>query len=656
MSRNNGEVEMLEVIMDKKSKKRKSLEMQSDLENSICLGLTNGSVEKKKKKKKKVEVETPVSESQVTKKIKKHKLEAMDNGVESPSKIKKIKNEERDAEASGLNKDKATKSKKMKKANEGTELKKEASGKSKKVKKVDSDQEASEQTPNKSKKAKKSKETIAFEEALLIPDIVKQGIVDTPGKKHKSRKSIIVTDIENISDPVGDYVPEDDEEDAHEDAEDLKQSKTSDIDFPLEDLPSLIENIESLLPTKENLSCKTRLKKMDWDKVAFNSHSAAQCKKAWDNILKKQRHYRYMTEILVDVKEWLEKVQNTHTNYSDFPKKKPLSGYMLYFVDQQNQVFKDRPDIKMVERSRLIADSYKQLSDNEKKKYSQLAAKNKAVYELEVQEFYKKHPHLRNSDTGKPPKKPITPLALYIEDHLNKVRLGEEEDASKDELKSRWKLLSDESKLVWIDKAVDSQINFVKDLKRYKSSHPDYSTSMRHILSKEEKQLLDKRNGKPDKPPTTAYMLFVKKCNKKYVSEIGDLTPKERLKVCSQKWQELTSDERRKYQSKLEALNEKFKIDNAAYLESLPDYERELEIKNTPKKLREDPLDKLKMADMATPHCWEEMKESEKNIYLTYITKIKKYFDTQHGLNHEDGEEETEEDEIDEQEEEEETD
>jgi len=67
--------------------------------------------------------------------------------------------------------------------------------------------------------------------------------------------------------------------------------------------------------------------------------------------------------------------------------KKNMSAYMFYCQERRPQMKKDNPELKFTEITKLISPEWKALSKDDKKKYDDLAAKDKERYQKEMEEY-----------------------------------------------------------------------------------------------------------------------------------------------------------------------------------------------------------------------------------------------------------------------------
>lgn len=73
---------------------------------------------------------------------------------------------------------------------------------------------------------------------------------------------------------------------------------------------------------------------------------------------------------------------------------RPLSTYMIYYLEHKDKVAKENPGLEMTQVSKIISEMYKGLSMKERDRYNEMATKERANYEEKLSGFYKDHPDM----------------------------------------------------------------------------------------------------------------------------------------------------------------------------------------------------------------------------------------------------------------------
>lgn len=123
------------------------------------------------------------------------------------------------------------------------------------------------------------------------------------------------------------------------------------LEIPKADLQLLLKGIQKLLPETESITPKASTKKLDWEKVAFGYYTAERCAEIWDAIKKRQRQYRYMSELIEDALVWLDtpwrSAKKKATKQHPDKQQPSKSAYILFvqqLISKMNQASKEDRD------------------------------------------------------------------------------------------------------------------------------------------------------------------------------------------------------------------------------------------------------------------------------------------------------------------------
>ncbi|XP_019730534.1 upstream binding transcription factor, like isoform X2 [Hippocampus comes] len=345
-----------------------------------------------------------------------------------------------------------------------------------------------------------------------------------------------------------------------------------------EDCLTLLERIRSLLPDSDAMKYKTTESHFDWDKVGFGSFTGEMCRQKWSKVSTEVRKYRTMTELIMDAIEFVKnpykgKKLKTHP---DFPKK-PLTPYFRFFMEKRAKYAKIHPEMSNLDLTKILSKKYKELPDKKKQKYVAEFQNEKEAFEKNMARFKHDHPELmeerKKSDL---PEKPKTPQQLWY-NHEKKTYMKMHPEVSPKELKEvlrrQWSQLSDKRRLKWISKALELQKEYEDSMRAYHEAHPDVSSDdhVRSVLTKAERQLKDKFDGRPTKPPPNGYSLY---CAELMVN-MKDVPSTERMVLCSKRWKMMTQKEKDMFQKRCEQRKKQYDVDLQRFLESLPEEERD---------------------------------------------------------------------------------
>uniref|UniRef100_A0A672FLU5 Nucleolar transcription factor 1-A-like n=1 Tax=Salarias fasciatus TaxID=181472 RepID=A0A672FLU5_SALFA len=349
-----------------------------------------------------------------------------------------------------------------------------------------------------------------------------------------------------------------------------ERSKLPLNDWTKEDCLTLLERIRSLLPDGDAMKYKTTESHFDWDKVCFGGFTGDMCRQKWQKVSTEVRKYRTMTELIVDAIEFVKnpykgKKLKTHP---DFPKK-PLTPYFRFFMEKRAKYAKIHPEMSNLDLTKILSKKYKELPDKKKQKYITEFQREKEDFEKNMARFREDHPELieerKKSDL---PEKPKTPQQLWY-NHEKKTYLKLHPEVSQKELKEalrrQWSQLSDKRRLKWISKALELQKDYEDSMRAYHEAHPDANSDdhVRSVLTKAERQLKDKFDGRPTKPPPNGYSLY---CAELMVN-MKDVPSTERMVLCSKQWKMMTQKEKDMFQKRCEQKKKQYDADLQRFLE-----------------------------------------------------------------------------------------
>ncbi|XP_067118779.1 nucleolar transcription factor 1-A-like [Centruroides vittatus] len=349
-----------------------------------------------------------------------------------------------------------------------------------------------------------------------------------------------------------------------------------------EELSQLISNLTICLPKYDNVKYSTLIEKLDWEKVRFGNYSASECKEKWMQIMTKLRRFRTLTDMITDAKEWLKHPWSSYCSskkqkHPEMPKK-PLTPYFRYFLEKRQKYSREHPDMSMTELAKVLSKKYQQLPEKKKQKYKENYEKENEVYKQELEKFKREHPdqfpqaESKHHPQHEGPYKPHTPFQLFMAEKMKKAEFAElEKKEITERIRVIWNSLTEAKKIKWIKKAIQDEQRYGTELGEYSQSHPSFKPdTIRSVLSKAEKELKDRFDGKPDRPPNSGYSLF----SRIMLKELKNVPSKEKMAQISKHWKQLSEMERDSYNKQAQWANEQYREKYAAYVKSLPEEER----------------------------------------------------------------------------------
>lgn len=348
-----------------------------------------------------------------------------------------------------------------------------------------------------------------------------------------------------------------------------------------DDLFKLLDAIKGNLPEKDLAKYKTSESHLDWEKVAFNSYSGEMCKQKWQEVSREIRKFRTLTEVILDAQDF---VKNPYKGkklkkHPDFPKK-PLTPYFRFFMEKRAKYAKLHPEMSNLDLTKILSKKYKELPERKKEKYVKDFLNEKETFMVSMMKFRQDHPDLLENGNKKSnvPEKPKTPQQLWY-CHEKKAFLKAHPDATTKDIKEsvakQWPQLSDKKRIKWITKSLEQRKLYEETMREFVQQHPEMNiteeTIVKSTLTKAERHLKDKFDGRPDKPPSNGYSMFCAEL----MSSMKDVPSTERMVMCSQRWKLLKQGEKDAYQKRCEQKKKDYEIEMNRYLLSISEEEQQ---------------------------------------------------------------------------------
>ncbi|NWV95111.1 UBF1 factor, partial [Machaerirhynchus nigripectus] len=344
-----------------------------------------------------------------------------------------------------------------------------------------------------------------------------------------------------------------------------------------EDMLTLLECMKNNLPSNDGSKFKTTESHLDWEKVAFKDFSGEMCKMKWMEISNEVRKFRTLTELIMDAEEH---VKNPYKGkklkkHPDFPKK-PLTPYFRFFMEKRAKYAKLHPEMSNLDLTKILSKKYKELPEKKKMKYIQDFQREKQEFERNLARF--REEGIQQKKSKEKVSGSIPPAGRLDEDQpCSGVALGFQATTKevKESLGKQWSQLSDKKRLKWIHKALEQRKEYEEIMRDYIQKHPELNISeegiTRSTLTKAERQLKDKFDGRPTKPPPNSYSLYCAEL----MANMKDVPSTERMVLCSQQWKLLSQKEKDAYHKKCDQKKKDYEIELLRFLESLPEEEQQ---------------------------------------------------------------------------------
>lgn len=285
----------------------------------------------------------------------------------------------------------------------------------------------------------------------------------------------------------------------------------------------LCANINDSKSYKQTLS---RLKFKENDELKQMDPGELRAK--FDGLVKSMGRYRSFYSVVHDMELFL--LNPREMKHPEKPTN-PLRPHSLYIKELLASGKTPPPNQNIFKWGNEL---YKNLSVHDKSRYIKMHEKMMEKYNRQLEIFYEKYPKER--PVSKTATTKVTPFNLYFEELRSGDSMYKRADAQQ-----QWKNLSVKKKVSYIKKAFQLQQDGAVGIV---------------AISNKDKKLLENHNGKPEKPPSSIYRL--------YVQENGEL-----VENPSFSYKVLTTADKAKLKAKLNDVVQKYKEDMNRYIKTL---------------------------------------------------------------------------------------
>ena len=153
--------------------------------------------------------------------------------------------------------------------------------------------------------------------------------------------------------------------------------------------------------------------------------------------------------------------------------KKPQTSFFLFMNDRRAKFKEDNPELSLGQITKGLTDVWKALTDDEKKKYDDLAAKDRERYNKELEAQGIKPKPVKSKDSDGAPKKAQTAYFLYLGEMREKVK-KENPDMSMCQqsklIAEKWKALTEDDKKKYQDLSAKDKERYEKQKKEFEET------------------------------------------------------------------------------------------------------------------------------------------------------------------------------------------
>ncbi|XP_050425508.1 nucleolar transcription factor 1-A-like [Adelges cooleyi] len=399
--------------------------------------------------------------------------------------------------------------------------------------------------------------------------------------------------------------------------EEVKDAIPANIRWPNNDIQKLLTQLEAVLPKNDTLVFRNRLPKIDWDKVKFDNYNKQECQATWTAIQDQLRTQKTLGDLVEDAKHLLA-TKGIDTNHSKQNRvQKPKSAYMLYYTGIFHKYKQKYPDTKLPRLAQIIAEKYKSLSPDKKQGFVDRANLLKTEYNelmAKANAGYVKPQSLEQQ------RKPKTPFQIFLQSEAEGFEGNLEKTEIVNHFKDEWEKMTEKKKSKWIKLANEREQVYLDHLKEHHKDDPAFTMPKKSALTKGDRIILESQSGKPKKPPVNSYSLFSTEMLQG--DSLAGIPPKEKMAIVAKKWKSFSEEEKRIYTDKLKVITDRYWTEFDAYLKTLPDEERRLEMTKTKAKPKTTEPKIVPHID-AREGISEEPKKASKNEVSTLQSKTK---------------------------------
>jgi structure-specific recognition protein 1 len=141
--------------------------------------------------------------------------------------------------------------------------------------------------------------------------------------------------------------------------------------------------------------------------------------------------------------------------------KRPQSSYFLFMNERRPALQKEKPELKFGDLTKQLTEDWKSLSEKDRKKYDDMAAKDKERYEKEMEDA-----GLKKEKKEDGPKKPQSSFFLYSADMRDKYKKSDPDlkfgDVAK-KIAEDWKKADAKTKEKYEKKAKEDRERYEKE-------------------------------------------------------------------------------------------------------------------------------------------------------------------------------------------------
>ena len=252
--------------------------------------------------------------------------------------------------------------------------------------------------------------------------------------------------------------------------------------------------------------------------------------------------------------------------------KKPKSGYMIYCQNVRTEIKQENPDKKMIEISKILGSTWKELSEEDKKPYMKKASKDKKRYDNEMKDYIRpsdealleqkvnqkrsrkskssgeqsklKKTRISSKKDKNAPKNPISSYIYFTMEKRSEVKESNPDMSAREitkELGRMWKeeFADENDRKKWIELAEQDKERYTQEKENWIPNEEESGEQSK----RKKMRISSKKDKNAPKNPISSYIYFTMEKRSEVKESNPDMSATEITKELGRMWKEDFSDE-----------------------------------------------------------------------------------------------------------------
>ena len=231
--------------------------------------------------------------------------------------------------------------------------------------------------------------------------------------------------------------------------------------------------------------------------------------------------------------------------------KKWKTSYIFFCCDQRELLKKQDIKYRTTEITGKLAEMWKNLSDRDRVKYEELSNKDKERYVKEMSIYCPSETFKKKERTG--PKRPTSSYMFFCQQERDNIKnncINMNTKQITSELAKRWKSLSDEEKVPFVEKQLKDKIRYNNEKQSIQQPEKENKQKVRKTAPTK----TTKRQTKPVK--TIGFKNFCNEEKSRLENENPDWSSRKISNELFEMWKELNDEDKQQYEQTIEEEHE----------------------------------------------------------------------------------------------------